>query len=132
MGAALRAIADDRTGLVEERPEIDVFIGENSRRHRPRRGAADDNGSLSRLSISWKRSKRLLIREGRGVAAEGFETRDFSEGIASLPGSPHFFEDVGKQDVLPRLIGLSRYSTALSLICLFKTLLPQADRWQSD
>src|SRR4030095_8389093 len=56
------------------------------------------------------------------------ETRNLSEGIASFSGSPHFFKDVRKQDILPRLIGLSRYSTGLGLICLFKTIPPQADR----
>ena len=69
-------------------------------------------------------SKRLLIGEGRGVAAEGFKARTFSEGIASLPGSPHFFKDVGKQGILPRLIGLSRYRAALGPIGLFKMILP--------
>ena len=43
MGSALGAVTEDRTGLIEQRPKIDVFIGEYFRRH-SRGGDADGNG----------------------------------------------------------------------------------------
>ncbi len=92
----LRAIAKHRAGLVEERPEIDVLISENSRRHKPRLGAADRNDADSDCQCA-RLSGGALICERRGGAADGFEAGDLGDGVLRLGLPPHFFQDIREQ-----------------------------------
>ena len=121
----LRAVADDRAGFVEERREIDVFIGENSRFHKPRLGAADSSGADSTVNPASRRGRRL-VRERAGGAADRFEARDLSDGVFGLGLLPHFFQDIREQSVLEGRVWLPRHRPLLRAISLDQTILAEA------
>ncbi len=78
-----------------------------------------------RLSIRARRQGRRSVHQGAIQSSKTFEACYLRAGKFCLGRPSHFFENIRKQGVLPRLIGLSRHGAPLRSIGVIKAILPQ-------
>ena len=96
-------------------------------------GAGSEHDNLHGPEFITPRGKREAVlvrhdsRKGRSISRSP-EVLDLRERFARFLGPTHLPKDVREQEILPRLIGLPRHGTALSLAGLFEFVLANAQQ----